>query len=44
MFFVFFSQSYDIGKMDVKYAPEAEVQVRQCSSNFETCKGFILKK
>lgn len=24
----FFSQSYDIGKMNAKYAPELEIQVR----------------
>lgn len=29
LFFFFFSQSYDIGKMNVKYAPGSEVQVSQ---------------
>lgn len=30
MLFFFFSQSYEIGKMNVKYAPGSDIQVRQC--------------
>lgn len=30
--FFFFSQSYDIGKMNIKYAPGPEVQVKQCGT------------
>lgn len=31
-----FSQSYDIGKMNMKYGPGSEVLVRQYNINFHT--------
>lgn len=36
LFFFFFSQSYEIGRMNEKYAPGSEIMVRRCLTIFGT--------